>query len=174
MQKSWRMQGCRDARQLSIHSIKPSFSLFFICLLQPHTPKSRFCADWRKATTRFRCSSPTQGCPLCSTTQRSKFRCVSVRTGCCAALPTLTAPAFWCCSRRSCLPCSVSTIIPTNHNNRELALMISLLVSLCYKRINDEVCWSLFLFFEESIKGQIVNCTDFYDKYISNRSSCLY
>lgn len=78
---------------------------------QPHIPKSCFCTVWRKPTTRSRCSSLTRGCHLCPTTQKSKFRCASVRrTGCTAAPLTPTAPAFSCCLRHSCSPYSVSII----------------------------------------------------------------
>lgn len=81
-----------------------------VCPLQPHTPKSCFCTVWRKPTTSSHCSSLTQGCPLCPTTQRSKFKCASVRrTRCTAAPPTPTAPVFSCCSRHSCSSYSVST-----------------------------------------------------------------
>lgn len=95
------IQYMHDRGLLSIHPIKPSSSS--VCPLQPHTRKSCFCRIWRKPTTSSRCSSLTQGCPLCLTTPRSKFRCASVRrTRCIAALPTTTDPPFLCCSRPSC------------------------------------------------------------------------
>lgn len=94
----------------------PPFFLYLIpsssvCLpLQPHTPKSCFCTVWRKPTTSSHCSSLTQGCPLCPTAQRSKFRCAFARRTRCTAAPlTPTAPALLCCSPHSCLPYSVST-----------------------------------------------------------------
>lgn len=105
-----------------------NLALPLLCPPQPHTPKSCFCTVWRKPTTSSRCSSLTQGCPLCPTTQRSKFRCASVRrTGCTAALPTPTAPAFSCCSRHSCSPYSVSI---TTQKSWELEVMFYVLVSL--------------------------------------------
>lgn len=83
----------------------------FLCFLQPHTPKSCFCKVWRKPTTSSHCSSLTQGCHLCPTAQRLKFRCASVqRPRDTAALPTPTALALLCCLQHSCSSHSVSTI----------------------------------------------------------------
>lgn len=82
----------------------------FLCLPQRRTHKSGFCAVWRKTTTNSRCSSRTQGYPLCPIIQRSRFRFASViRTGCTAARPTPIVPGFLCRSQHSCSPYSVST-----------------------------------------------------------------
>lgn len=118
---------------------------------QPHTPKSCFCTVWRKPTTRSRCSSLTQGCPLCPTTQRSKFKCASVRrTRCTAALPTPTAPAFSCCSRHSCSPYSVSTIKTTTQRVKENLRWCFICRHLC---LNMDKYWSNMAWFFQFWRG---------------------
>lgn len=107
---------------------------FFLCLPQRRTPKSCFCAVWRKTTTNSRCSSRTQGYPLCPIIQRSRFRFASViRTGCIAARPTPIMPGFLCRSQHSCSPYSVSTIATNSHNNRKLEFFVYFLFSPQFK-----------------------------------------
>lgn len=109
---------CKGAKLAKDVALKPIQC--FLCLPQRRTHKSGFCAVWRKTTTNSRCSSRTQGCPLCPIIQRSRFRFASViRTGCTAARPTPTVPGFLCRSQRSCSPYSVSTsqTTPTTTEN---------------------------------------------------------
>lgn len=144
----------------------------FLCLPQQRTHKSGFCAVWRKTTTNSRCSSRTQGYPLCPIIQRSRFRFASViRTGCTAARPTPIVPGFLCRSQHSCSPYSVSTSQPTpttTENSGFLCVFYFLLsskVNSCrfqYRRVQNQCrqTWSIILFRIKAVFALMFTCKE--------------